>query len=143
MPDCWLVVPCVTIFDTMNRLKIAFIIMALAVALGAFGAHGLENRVGLREVDIWKTGALYHFIHGLGLMGLALFSNTQYANSARLKWAQNLILLGIVFFSGSLYLLSTRSLLGVEWTWLGPVTPIGGACFIAGWIMAALSVKKI
>jgi uncharacterized membrane protein YgdD (TMEM256/DUF423 family) len=127
----------------MNRLKIAFILMALAVILGAFGAHGLENKVGQKEVEIWKTGALYHFIHALGLMGLALFSFTPYANFATLKWAQNLILIGIVFFSGSLYFLSTRSLLGLEWRWLGPITPIGGICFIAGWVVAAFSVKRV
>lgn len=99
---------------------------ALAVALGAFGAHGLEGAVSPDRLETWRTGAAYHLAHALagGLAGaLALVRP-----SAAAAWAGRLFLAGTALFSGSLYALVLLDM-GV----LGAVTPLGGAAFIAGW----------
>ena len=109
--------------------------MFLAVALGAFGAHGLRNRgVGPEMIEIWRTAVLYHLVHGLGLLGVAL------AGVARIAWAKvvtGLFLAGIALFSGSLYLLV---LTGERW--LGAVTPLGGVAFLAGWAALTASARR-
>lgn len=108
---------------------------ALAVMLGAFGAHALKARISAELLAVYQTAVQYHFYHALGLVlvGLAL---TQLPESSALKWSGGLMLAGIVLFSGSLYGLSLS-----EWRWLGAVTPFGGAAFIAAW--AALVVAAI
>jgi len=104
----------------------------VAVVLGAFGAHGLEGKISDYHIGTWKTANQYHFFHTLALLFLSTFSRAKNA-SIRLSFA--MFALGIVLFSGSLYLLSVRSLVGLEgWTWLGPVTPLGGVCFMVAWI---------
>jgi uncharacterized membrane protein YgdD (TMEM256/DUF423 family) len=108
---------------------------ALGVALGAFGAHGLKTRVSAEMVAIWETGARYHVLHALALLATAwacerwpgLFSSGA-------GW---LFLAGIVVFSGSLYALA---LTGVRA--FGAITPIGGLCFIAGWLCLALAATR-
>lgn len=123
-------------------IRTGFILMALSVALGAFGAHGLEPHLEPRQLDVWKTAVNYQFIHALGMMMLSAIANKPWIRAERLRYAQILLLIGVILFSGSLYFLSTKGLLGINLSWLGPVTPIGGVCFIAGWLLAALSVTK-
>lgn len=108
--------------------------MALAVALGAFGAHGLKNMLTDEMLVIFETGVQYHFYHALGLLMLGLLSHYM-PGSLLLKWSGWLMIAGIVIFSGSLYLLSTTDI-----RWLGAITPIGGLCFIASWISLAIAV---
>jgi len=104
----------------------------VAVALGAFGAHGLEGKISDYHIGTWKTANQYHFFHSLALLFLSTFSRAKNA-SIRLSFVA--FALGIVLFSGSLYLLSVRSLVGLEgWRWLGPITPLGGVCFMVGWL---------
>lgn len=99
----------------------------LAVALGAFGAHGLHDLlVKNNALEIWKTAAMYHLIHAVVL----LFVATRHP-LPRLPWI--LFLAGIVIFSGSLYLLAVT---GAHW--LGAITPIGGVCLLAGWLWLGL-----
>ncbi len=112
------------------------IAMALAVVLGAFGAHALENRLSEKMVDIFQTGVTYHFYHAIGLLILGLVAN-YLPDSGLLKWSGWLMIGGILLFSGSLYILATSGL-----RWLGTVTPFGGICFIVSWILFAVAVWK-
>jgi uncharacterized membrane protein YgdD (TMEM256/DUF423 family) len=94
----------------------------LAVVFGAFGAHALKSALELRgTLQTWHTAVLYHFIHAIVLLVLAL-----YGASNRGPWW--LLFAGILLFSGSLYAIALTNL-----RWLGPVTPLGGLCFLAGW----------
>ncbi|KMJ59239.1 membrane protein [Bacillus sp. LL01] len=118
-----------------------FIILAaingfLAVALGAFGAHGLEGKVSERMIEIWKTGVTYQMFHAGGLFVVALlmerFSSTGLLNAA--GWS---FLIGIILFSGSLYVLT---LSGVKV--LGAITPLGGVAFLIGWVLIIVAAVK-
>ncbi|WP_404459894.1 DUF423 domain-containing protein [Sutcliffiella horikoshii] len=118
-----------------------FIILAaingfLAVALGAFGAHGLEGRVSERMIEIWKTGVTYQMFHAGGLFVVALlmerFNSTGLLNGA--GWS---FLIGIILFSGSLYILT---LSGVKV--LGAITPLGGVAFLIGWVLIIIAAVK-
>lgn len=104
----------------------------IAVILGAFGAHGLEGKISDSQMGIWKTANQYHFYHTLALLFLSTFSR---AKNASIRISFVAFTLGILLFSGSLYLLSVRSLIGLEgWKILGPITPIGGVSFMIGWL---------
>lgn len=115
-------------------LMIGSIAMALAVGLGAFGAHGLKSMLSEEMLDIFETGVRYHFYHALGLLILGLVAQNL-PDSALLKWSGWLMIGGILIFSGSLYVLATSGI-----RWLGAITPIGGLCFIASWILLAIAV---
>ena len=104
------------------------VMAGLAVAAGAFGAHGLRDRLAPDMLAIFETGARYQMYHGLALVAVA-WAVTRWPGVALAGW---LFLAGIVVFSGSLYVLS---LSGVRW--LGAITPIGGLCFLAGWAVLA------
>lgn len=95
---------------------------AAGVALGAFGAHGLKDVLSATPngLETWKTAVLYHLVHAVAMYMVAMTKD-----QLRAWW---LFAGGILCFSGSLYLLSA-----LQWKWLGPVTPIGGVLFIAGW----------
>jgi uncharacterized membrane protein YgdD (TMEM256/DUF423 family) len=103
----------------------------LGVALGAFGAHSLKEVLAASPtgIETWKTAVLYHLIHAVAMWVIALHNLT-----LRAWW---LFAGGIVLFSGSLYLLTT-----MDWKWLGPVTPVGGVLFIAGWATLILKAPK-
>ena len=103
-----------------------------AVVLGAFGAHGLENKISEDHLETWKTAVDYQFYHTIALLFLATFSR---AKNSFIKLSFISFTLGILFFSGSLYLLSTYTLTGFgKPAILGPITPLGGLCFIVGWV---------
>ncbi len=102
-----------------------------AVALGAFGAHGLRDTLSPDAMAVYQTGVLYHLIHAVALFGAALLArDAEMAKTA--NWAGLAFFFGILVFSGSLYLLA---LTGQKW--MGAITPIGGVAFIAGWAMIA------
>ena len=106
-----------------------------AVALGAFGAHGLKAVLSQTMLKTFETGVRYQFFHTLAIFTMpALIS---YAEEKWLKRAMIAFAVGIILFSGSLYLLSTLS-----WVFLGPVTPLGGLCFILGWGLVATGLIK-
>jgi uncharacterized membrane protein YgdD (TMEM256/DUF423 family) len=112
--------------------------MMLAVILGAFGAHLLKDTLGEHGTDVWTTANRYHFYHGLGMI-LVLMLGRQY-HFPRILWLTAFtFLIGIVFFSGSLYLLALYP--GLRW--LGPVTPLGGLLFIGGWMMCAIAMFNL
>lgn len=107
-------------------------LLALAVMLGAFGAHALRTRLDAYSMGIWERAVFYHFIHALGLVVVPLF-----ARSAARTWVCWLLLAGVVLFCGSLYALA---LSGVRM--LGAITPFGGVCFIAAWIVLGVCLLR-
>ncbi|MBT8135522.1 MAG: DUF423 domain-containing protein [Gammaproteobacteria bacterium] len=115
----------------MNWFAAGAILAALAVITGAFGAHGMESRVGPDLLDTFETGARYHMYHALAL--LAVGWQTARRPGRWTSAAGWLFVVGIVVFSGSLY-----ALVMTGERWLGAITPIGGVCFIAGWIALAV-----
>lgn len=108
---------------------------ALAVALGAFGAHGLKNRVDAAMLDIWSTASHYHFYHALSLLLVGLLARQFGGNGVvAAGW---ILFAGMLVFSGSLYILV---LSGQKW--LGAVTPLGGVALIVGWLWLAWSLWR-
>ena len=127
----------------MNRLFIltGAAVAALGVVLGAFGAHALKVRLDAEQLQVFETGVRYQNYHAIALMLLGILYEKFKTKST--LYAGYFFMAGILFFSGSLYLLAARTLLGIEaWKFLGPVTPLGGLCFIAGWISLIYSVLK-
>jgi len=121
----------------MNRyIVIGAIAALLSVAIGAFGAHMLEGRIPAEDLDVYQTGVHYHMFHALGILLVAALADKLSSRAAAL-WAARLMLIGIVLFSGSLYLLAVT---GVKM--LGAITPLGGVSFIAGWVCLALGARK-
>lgn len=110
---------------------------AVAVALGAFGAHALRVRLPADLMAVYHTGNQYHFFHALGLILVGLAAG-RWSDSVLLRSSGWLMLAGIVLFSGSLYLLS---LTGQRW--LGAVTPLGGLAFIAAWLVLAVAAWRM
>jgi len=117
-------------------LSIGAVNAALAVMLGAFGAHGLKEKVSAELLDIFQTGVQYHFYHALGILIVGIIAY-HLPESGFLKWSGWLMLVGILLFSGSLYLMTFTGA-----RWLGAVTPFGGTAFIAAWILLAIAVLK-
>lgn len=127
----------------MPWISVAAVLGALAVALGAFGAHALKDRLNPQDLAIFETAVRYQFYHALAMLtvvpverwlsGLGQSGGTRWAN-----WAGWAFLLGITLFSGSLYLLVAT---GVRK--LGMVTPLGGLSFMAGWAMLAMAAWRL
>lgn len=113
------------------------VLMALAVAIGAFGAHGLTGKVTEKMLDNWQTGAHYHIVHAIAIIIIAL-TIAKFGNSGLLTASAWLLIVGIFFFSGSLYVMVLTNI-----KILGAITPIGGVAFIAGWIVYAVAVAKL
>ncbi len=103
----------------------------LGVVLGAFGAHGVEGKISDASLDNYKTAVSYQFYHTFAILYLATFSR---ARNGLINFSFLAFTVGILLFSGSLYLLSTREITQLSSSVLGPITPIGGLCFILGWI---------
>jgi uncharacterized membrane protein YgdD (TMEM256/DUF423 family) len=115
----------------MTNIRIAAALCFLAVALGAFGAHSLKQTLEThRMVDVWNKAVLYHFIHAVALLVLALYG-------AANRGAWWLLFAGILIFSGSLYTMALTNL-----RWLGAITPIGGLSFLAGWTWLIIAPPK-
>jgi uncharacterized membrane protein YgdD (TMEM256/DUF423 family) len=121
-----------------HLLVVACIVMVLAVLLGAFGAHALRDQLGDRGTEIWTTANRYHFYHGIGML-IALMLGRLYHHPRVLWLAAFVFFLGIICFSGSLYLLALHQ----DWRWLGPITPLGGLLFLSGWIMCAVGLFNL
>jgi len=122
-----------------NLLRLCSLLGALAVAIGAFGAHGLKSMAGPEQLETFATGVRYHFYHVFAIgLAAALWPvsgiNHRFLKRATWCWGA-----GILLFSGSLYLLSLREVISIPASVLGPITPIGGLFFIAGWVMLFLA----
>ncbi len=122
----------------MYMMKLFIILGALctmmSVGTGAFGAHGLEGKLSDKYMSVWEKAVNYQMYHGLGLIIIGFISGT---TSINVNWAGWLLFLGVVFFSGSLYILALTQI-----RILGAITPIGGLLFIAGWLMLIISTFK-
>ena len=116
----------------MNWNLTGAILMALSVALGAFGAHGLRGRLDAYSMSVYEKAVFYQFIHSLGLLIVSYLPKTGTFSMSAASTVCALLLAGIVLFSGSLYVLAVTGR-----TWLGAITPIGGLSFIAAWVMLA------
>lgn len=117
-------------------LTLGALLMAVAVALGALGAHALRARMGPGMPEVWHTAVTYHAWHALALLGVGMLQ-LHFPRRAGLGYAAILFIVGIVLFAGSLYALA----LGGERGW-AYATPFGGLAFIAGWLVVALSVAR-
>lgn len=118
----------------VNWIGIAAINLAIAVALGAFGAHGIKSMVGAQQLEWWHTATLYLFIHALGLLLVGLLIRLNIATQTT-AW---LLQIGIIIFAGSLFAMT----LGAP-RWFGAITPIGGVLMIAGWSWLAVTAFRL
>ena len=127
----------------MNKsfLIIAALLGALSVMLGAFGAHALKNKLPADALEIFETSVRYQFYHVFALLAAGML--TQYFPGNFITWSGRLFIAGIILFCGSLYLLTYFKGIGNnQMNWLGAITPVGGLCFIAGWILLAITIIK-
>ncbi len=109
----------------------------LAVALGAFGAHGLKSKVSSELLTTWQTGVLYHLTHALGLILIGVLIQLL-PQASLLRTSGWLLLAGVVLFSGSLYLLVLSGIRP-----LGMITPFGGVAFLVGWLLLAMAAWNL
>lgn len=118
--------------------------MLIAVVLGALGAHYLKENLHLPidKLESWKTGVFYQIIHSLALIALVLLAKIY---EIKINPITILFILGIFLFSGSIYLLTLNSIWNISAlkTILGPITPLGGLCFIAGWTSLTITILKV
>ena len=121
----------------MNWSAIAAVFLALAVGLGAFGAHGLKARMDANHLDIYKTAVLYHFLHALGMLIVATLPKTGTVSPECANSVCWLLAAGILIFSGSLYLLAVTGV-----STLGAITPFGGVAFIVAWLLLAWKLVR-
>ena len=127
----------------MNKtfLITAAIIGALSVALGAFGAHGLKDKLNEYTLGIFETAVRYQFYHVFALVAVGLLFQSY--NNGWMLWSGRLFIAGMILFCGSLYALTYFLANNNEsMKWLGAVTPFGGLCFIAGWVCIAIGIVK-
>jgi uncharacterized membrane protein YgdD (TMEM256/DUF423 family) len=116
----------------MNWTGIGAILLMLAVGFGAFGAHGLRDRLDSYSMSVYEKAVFYHFVHALGILLVVLLARTQAITTVGAGRVCLLLFLGILIFSGSLYALAISGA-----RILGAITPIGGLAFIAAWLMLA------
>jgi len=120
----------------------ASVLGALAVVAGAFGAHGLETILTPQNLQIWHTAVEYQFYH---VAALGVLSTLTRYRIKIVRHCYYLFVIGTILFCGSLYLLSCSKQIDISWlpSVMGPVTPIGGLCFIAGWVTLGIAAAKI
>ncbi len=127
-------------FSDKKLFRLAALMGALTVTIGAFGAHGLKPHLTAYQIDIFEKGVQYQFVHVLAMLAVAV-QLQRTPDNAWLHRAGWFFLAGIVAFSGSLYLLACRDMIAFPIAWVGPITPLGGLSFIAGWVSLFLSQK--
>lgn len=113
-------------------IGIASLLLALAVMLGAFGAHALKDRLDAYSLDVFHKAVFYHFVHALGLLLVVALSLSAKLPAEIFERVGMLLVCGVILFSGSLYLLALSG-----GKWLGAITPLGGLCFICAWLYLA------
>lgn len=113
----------------------------LAVMLGAFGAHGLKSMIDEKTLHAYNTAVLYHFLHTLVLLALAVWQDNK--TTPYFRWSVTLFWAGIFGFSGSLYGIAFSRAGGIDLGWLGPITPVGGILLMGGWLMLLQHARQI
>lgn len=121
----------------MNWISAGSLLLALAVGIGAFGAHGLRGRLDEYSMGVYEKAVFYHFVHAIGILLAGVLLKVQAVGEGAGTWSAALLLAGILLFSGSLYVLAVSGQ-----RWLGAVTPFGGLCFIAGWLLLGFSAIR-
>ena len=121
-----------------KRLYFTFILGGLTVVLGAFGAHLLEKLLSVDQLASFETGLRYQFYHVFFLIIISLIPRIEEKDKNRIAL---LIYTGLLLFSGSIYLLSMQDVFGLDLSFLGPVTPIGGSLLIFAWFYSAFKIK--
>lgn len=133
-------IPDIIQLESMTTIPKLFISLGafnafIAVAAGAFAAHGLKNSLSESYLATFRTAADYQFYHALGLIVIGILLGNEYKQSTLVSgW---IMLTGIILFSGSLY---TLALTGAKW--LGMITPVGGLCFLIAWLTIAISYLR-
>lgn len=117
----------------------ASILGLIAVVLGAFAAHGLRDALNPTSLESFQTGVRYQMYHAFFLFVVGLMPQLQPQQKKRLFW---LVLLGVLLFSGSIYLLATNALTPIDFAFLGPVTPLGGLLLMCAWGVLAFYLIK-
>lgn len=124
----------------MNSIiRTAAFLGALAVVLGAFGAHALRQVLSEKGLALWETAVRYHFYHALALLCLGVVC--QRVSEPRILVSYRFFLAGFILFCGSLYALAFRDVSGFNLSWLGPITPLGGLCFVVAWLLIAFNSR--
>lgn len=128
--------------NSVKYIKQIALSWAICISIGALGAHWLKTQLSADSLASFETGNRYHFYMNIGLILLVLLENRfEIVNFKRIF---NILTIGLVLFSGSIYILATKSIHGIEAVkFLGPITPIGGLLMIASWIMLAFNIKKM
>lgn len=126
----------------MKWIRIAAILLTSAVFIGAFGAHGLREKLDPQRLNSYLTGVQYLYYHSFALLIIGLLLLTNKLSEKGLNRSGYLFLSGIIVFSGSIFLLSTQSVTGLNMSFLGPITPIGGLLFAGGWLNLAIATFK-
>jgi uncharacterized membrane protein YgdD (TMEM256/DUF423 family) len=122
----------------MNWSAIGAVLLALAVILGAFGAHGLQNRLDDYSRGVYEKAVFYHFLHAMGILVVAVLARTGTFPPEGAEWVCWCLFIGILLFSGSLYLLAVTGTRA-----LGMITPLGGVAFIVGWLLLAWRLRRV
>ncbi|MEO8822606.1 MAG: DUF423 domain-containing protein [Ginsengibacter sp.] len=122
-------------------IKTAAILGALSVAIGAFAAHTLKGAISDYALEIFETSVKYQFYHVFGLLAVGIIYKE--FPGKMLLWAGRLFIAGIILFSGSLYILAAiKAAVQPGYNWIGAITPLGGLCFILGWIFLFIGCKR-
>lgn len=120
----------------MNKRSVVAILGALAVGIGAFGAHGLKPLLDAKTIHAFETGVSYHFFHLAALLFCVI--KLEQGFNKNTNRAYQFFIAGILCFSGSLYGIAMGRAFGINFDFLGPITPIGGVLLMIGWIMLAV-----
>ena len=119
---------------------VAALMGMIAIILGAFGAHALKKQLSVEQINAFETGVKYQMYHALFLLFLGLNS---FVNEKAKKTILSLVIFGVIFFSGSIYLLTTKAISGIDFKFIGIVTPIGGALLILAWSLLFWNIWKV
>lgn len=120
-------------------ISVAALMGMTAIILGAFGAHALKKYLSIEQLVTFETGVKYQMYHALFLLFIGLNS---FLNEKAKKTIFNLVVFGVIFFSGSIYLLATKAITGIDFKFIGVVTPIGGTLLIAAWSILFWNIWK-
>jgi len=122
-------------------LRTAALLGALSVLLGAFAAHGLKQHISDYAVSIFETAVKYQFYHAFALLATGILFR-EFPN-VRMRWAGRFFIMGTLLFCSSLYALTfIKAAVLPRYDWIGIITPFGGICFIAGWLLLALAISR-
>jgi uncharacterized membrane protein YgdD (TMEM256/DUF423 family) len=122
-----------------KTISTATLLGMIAIILGAFGAHALKKVLSIEQLATFETGVRYQMYHALFLLFIGLIPNL---TSKAKNTIYNLVLSGVLLFSGSIYLLATNGLTPIDFKFIGPVTPIGGLLLISAWTVLLYNITK-